>query len=378
MPTADRADRDPLPTPLGLLAELTHRCPLGCLYCSNPLELERREDELDSASWTRVFQEAAALGVLQLHLSGGEPAVRQDLCAITGAARAAGLYTNLITSGIGLSKQRLAELVAIGLDHIQVSFQDCDADLADKVADYRGASARKHAIAAEAVRLGLPLTINAVLHRGNIARMGSLVAMAVALGATRIELAHVQYHGWALRNRAALMPRRDEVLRAAAAIEELRARFYGTIVIDAVMPDYFARYPKACLGGWGRRSLNVTPSGLVLPCHAAQTLPGLEFWSVRNHPLAEIWSDCPAFNLFRGFGWMDNPCSDCPRKAQDFGGCRCQAFALTGNPAATDPVCHLSPAHGLVTDLADGEEPQPLAFRGRTTASAANAHSIQT
>jgi pyrroloquinoline quinone biosynthesis protein E len=359
------ADHAPvgLHRPLGLLAELTHRCPLGCPYCSNPLALDSRHDELDPATWGRVFREAAALGVLQTHLSGGEPGTRRDLTAITALAHDAGLYTNLITSGIGVTAERLAELVQAGLDHVQVSIQDSVASSADHIAGYEGAFDRKLALAREAVRLGLPLTVNAVIHRRNIDRLGDMVELAIRLDAKRVEIAHVQYYGWALANRAMLMPTRGQVERAAGVVEELRARHHGRIVIDAVVPDYYARYPKPCMGGWGRRSLNVTPAGKVLPCHAAESIPGLEFWSVRAHPLAEIWRDSPAFNAFRGAAWMKQPCASCPRRDQDFGGCRCQAFALTGDAAATDPVCHLSPGHAQVAALAAIRDDAPYSYR---------------
>jgi pyrroloquinoline quinone biosynthesis protein E len=352
-----------LPAPLGLLAELTHRCPLGCPYCSNPLLLDSREGELDTRTWARVFHEAAALGVLQVHLSGGEPASRRDLVEITAAAHEAGLYCNLITSAVGLNAARLAALAQAGLDHVQISIQDSVPASADRIAGYEGAFVRKRGIAQEVVRLGLPLTVNAVLHRQNIERMTEMVELALSLGASRVELAHVQYYGWALRNREALMPTREQAEHAAALVEELRARHRGRIVIDAVVPDYFARYPKACTGGWGRRSLNVTPAGRVLPCHAAETIPGLEFWNVREHPLAEIWTRSPAFNAFRGTAWMKEPCASCSRRDRDFGGCRCQAFALTGDAAAADPVCHLSPAHATVAALAANTEDGPYTYR---------------
>ncbi|RAI41293.1 pyrroloquinoline quinone biosynthesis protein PqqE [Rhodoplanes roseus] len=351
------------PVPLGLLAELTHRCPLGCPYCSNPLALDARAEELDTATWARVFREAAALGVLQLHLSGGEPAARRDLLEIVAAARAAGLYSNLITSAVGLDGKRLAGLAEAGLDHVQISVQDSDAAAADHVAHRPGAFARKAALARDTVALGLPLTINCVVHRGNIARIPEMVAMAAALGAGRVEIAHVQYHGWALANRAALMPRRDQVETAEQQVAALRERHRGGLVIEAVMPDYFSGVPKPCLGGWGRRSLNVTPTGLVLPCHAAQTLPGLAFWSVRDRPLAEIWRASPAFSAFRGTGWMREPCTSCPRRERDFGGCRCQAFALTGDARATDPACALSADHGRVAALAGVGADGPYRFR---------------
>ena len=352
-----------LNAPLGLLAELTHRCPLGCPYCSNPLALDRREDELDTATWARVFREAAGLGVLQVHLSGGEPGARRDLVEIAASAREAGLYTNLITSGVGITTRTMRDLWEAGLDHVQVSIQDSDAVSADHIAGYQGAFQRKHALAAEAVRLGLMLTINLVVHRANIERIGAMVELALALKASRIEIAHVQYYGWALKNRAALMPAREQVERAVAQVEELRRRYQGRIVIDAVVPDYHARFPKPCVGGWGRRSLNVTPSGKVLPCHAAETIPDLEFWNVRDHPLSDIWERSPAFNAFRGTDYLPEPCATCERREIDFGGCRCQAFALTGDARATDPVCTLSPSHGLVAELAGVQDSGPYVYR---------------
>ncbi len=352
-----------LPRPLGLLAELTHRCPLGCPYCSNPLALDRRADELDAATWARVFREAAALGVLQLHLSGGEPAARRDLVEIMAAAHGAGLYTNLITSGVGLTAKTLGALADAGLDHVQVSIQDSEEKSADHIAGYEGAFARKRALAAEVTALKIPLTVNAVIHRGNIARVEDLVTLALDMGAARVEIAHVQYYGWALKNRAALMPTREQVDAAVKSVEALRARHHGRIVIDAVVPDYHARFPKPCVGGWGRRSLNVTPSGKVLPCHAAESIPGLEFWSVRAHSLAEIWISSPAFNAFRGTDFLPQPCRSCERREVDFGGCRCQAFALTGDARATDPVCQFSPHHARVGELAAVHEDVAYAYR---------------
>ena len=355
--------QSPLHSPLGLLAELTHRCPLGCPYCSNPLALDTREDELDTATWARVLAEAAALGVLQVHLSGGEPAARRDLVDITAAAHAAGLYTNLITSAVGITDKTLGALADAGLDHVQISIQDSQASSADHIAGYDGAFARKRALASEVVRLKLPLTVNAVMHRANIDRVEDMVELALSLGASRVEIAHVQYYGWGLKNRATLMPTRTQVERAAATVEELRTRHHGRIVIDAVVPDYHARYPKPCVGGWGRRSLNVTPAGKVLPCHAAESISGLAFWNVREHSLADIWASSPAFNAFRGTAWMKEPCASCARREQDFGGCRCQAFALTGDAAAADPVCHLSPNHGKIVELAAVKSDEPYVYR---------------
>jgi len=263
------------PAPLGLLAELTHRCPLGCPYCSNPLALDKRDHELDTATWARVFREAASLGILQVHLSGGEPAARRDLPEIVRAARDAGLYSNLITSAVGLTPQTLSKIADEGLDHVQISIQDSDEISADHIAGYKGASTRKRAIAGEVVKLGLPLTINMVVHRANIERVESMVELALSLAATRVEIAHVQYYGWALKNRAALMPTREQVDKAVRQVESLRAKHRGQIVIDAVVPDCYARYPKPCVGGWGRRSLNITPAGRVLPCMLPKLFPGL-------------------------------------------------------------------------------------------------------
>ena len=357
------AEAGTLPKPLGLLAELTHRCPLGCPYCSNPLALESRDGELDSATWSRVFTEAAGLGVMHVHLSGGEPGARRDLVDIASHAREAGLYTNLITSGVGITTRTMRDLWEAGLDHVQVSIQDADAVSSDHIAGYRGAFQRKHALAAETVRLGLPLTVNLVVHRANIGRIADMVDLALKLKASRIEIAHVQYYGWALKNRAALMPTAEQVARAVTEVEELRRKHHGRIVIDAVVPDYHARFPKPCVGGWGRRSLNVTPSGKVLPCHAAESIPGLEFWNVRDHSLADIWANAPAFNAFRGTDFLPAPCATCERREVDFGGCRCQAFLLTGDARATDPVCHLSPHHGRVSELAAVQEDAAYAYR---------------
>jgi PqqA peptide cyclase len=349
--------------PIGLLAELTHRCPLGCPYCSNPLALDPRQAELDTQTWVRVFDEAAALGVLQVHLSGGEPGARRDLVEITAAAHRSGLYTNLITSAVGVATNTLQRLADAGLDHVQISIQDSEPDSADHIAGYRNAFARKKALAAEVVQMKIPLTVNVVVHRANIDRIREMVELARALDASRVEIAHVQYYGWALRNRAALMPSAKQVERAVEAVKELRDRHHGDIVIDAVLPDYYAQFPKPCVGGWGRRSLNVTPAGKVLPCHAAESIPGLEFWSVREHSLTDIWVNSPAFNAFRGMDWMREPCRGCARRDIDFGGCRCQAFAIAGDARAADPVCHLSPRHDQVVALAAVQHDVPYSYR---------------
>ena len=329
--------------PIAMLAELTHRCPLSCPYCSNPLELARKETELDTATWVRVFREAADLGVLQLHLSGGEPASRRDLVELTRAARDAGLYTNLITSGLGLTERRLTELDAAGLDHIQLSLQGTDTAMADEIGGLKGSFQRKMAVADLIGAIGFPLTLNFVMHRRNVHQLPRALEMAEEMGARRIEVATVQFHGWAERNRGALIPSREQAKEANAVVAEARTRLKGRLVIDYVPADYHADYPKPCMGGWGSTGLNVTPDGTVLPCHAAETIKSLTFQKVTEASLSDIWYDGPAFNAYRGTDWMQEPCRSCPRQTVDFGGCRCQAMALAGDPAATDPVCVKSP-----------------------------------
>lgn len=334
--------------PLALLAELTHRCPLRCPYCSNPVELARASAELTTAEWARVFEEAAALGCLQVHLSGGEPTARRDIVEITAAARAAGLYTNLITAGVLLDAALLARLQAAGLDHVQLSVQDAEAAGAERIGGMKGAHARKEAAARLVREAGLPLTLNAVVHRQNLHNLARLVELALALGAARLEVAHVQYYGWALLNRDALLPTREQLDAATAVVEAARAAHRGRLVIDYVVPDYHASRPKACMGGWGNRFLAVSPAGRVLPCHAADSITGMEFPNVRETALREAWENSEAFNRFRGTAWMAEPCRGCAHAERDWGGCRCQAFALTGDAANTDPACALSRHHGLL------------------------------
>lgn len=341
--------------PAGMLAELTHRCPLACPYCSNPLELERAAQELDTATWKRVFDEAAKLGVLHVHLSGGEPLSRRDIVELIEHCAKAGLYTNLITSGVGMTRKVFDGLFAAGLDHIQLSIQDAEAVSADHIGGYAGGFAKKQEVAAWVVESGMPLTVNAVIHRANAARAGAMVDFAVELGARRVEIAHTQYYGWGLKNRANLMPTRAQTEAAYAEVEARREALKGTIVIDHVVPDYHARYPKACMNGWGKQTLNVTPSGKVLPCHAAETIPNLEFWNVREHSLGQAWANSPGMNAYRGTDWMREPCKSCERREIDLGGCRCQALALTGDASATDPSCHLSPHHAMIGDIAARE-----------------------
>ena len=334
--------------PLAILAEVTHRCPLRCPYCSNPLELTRASGELTTAEWGDVFAQAAELGCLQAHLSGGEPTARRDIVEITAAARDAGLYTNLITAGVLLDAHLLARLKAAGLDHVQLSIQDAEAEGAERIGGMKGAHARKQ-VAARLVReAGLPLTLNAVVHRQNLHNLPAMIDLAIAWDAARLEVAHVQYYGWALENRTTLLPTRAQLDEATRIVEAARLRHKGRLVIDYVVPDYYAARPKPCMGGWGNRFLAVSPAGNVLPCHAAESITGMVFPNIRSTSLRAAWEDSEAFNRFRGTGWMSKPCQGCEHAERDFGGCRCQAFALIGDAAATDPACALSPHHTVL------------------------------
>ncbi len=346
--------------PIGLLAELTHRCPLQCAYCSNPINLDRKTAELTTEEWKRVFTQANDLGVLQLHLSGGEPAARNDLEDIVAHCAKLELYTNLITSGVLLNDDRLKALSDAGLDHVQLSLQDVDQLNADHIAGFKGGHAKKMALGTAVVKLGLPLTVNAVIHRHNIDSVESMVRLAIDMGARRVEIAHVQYYGWALKNRSHLMPTREQAVASDQQIKALRNDLRGQIVIDNVIPDYFARVPKPCMGGWGSRVLNVAPSGKVLPCHAAETIRGLEFWSVKDRSLSDVWLHSPAFNAYRGDDWMEGPCITCDKKSTCKAGCRCQALALAGNAAAADPVCELSPFHAGLDGIANAMSTAPM------------------
>lgn len=341
--------------PMAVLAELTHRCPLQCPYCSNPVELERSKVELTTEEWKRVMTEMADLGVLQIHFSGGEPTSRRDLVELVQHATDVGLYSNLITSAVLLTRDRLEALRYAGLSHVQISVQGSEAELADRVGGHKGGHSKKLQVAAWTRELGLPLTINAVMHRQNLHQLSSIIDMAVALGADRLEVANVQYYGWALKNRAALMPTEEQVDETTRIVDEAQERLHGILAIDYVIPDYYALRPKKCMGGWGQQFFNISPSGKVLPCHAAESITGLEFDSVRDHPLSWIWDHSHALNLYRGTDWMPEPCKSCSFKEEDFGGCRCQAFALTGDSSATDPACALSPMHEQIFRIAQTE-----------------------
>jgi pyrroloquinoline quinone biosynthesis protein E len=333
--------------PLALIAEVTHRCPLHCVYCSNPMQLAGTQSELSTAEWTSVFQQAGKLGMLHAHFTGGEPLARNDLTELITAARGAGLYTNLITSGIGLNEQRLKSLVDAGLDHIQISFQDSREEAANWIA---GAKAHAHKIelSGEIRKHKIAFTVNLVVHRQNLDHLEEMIAFIEQLNPERMEIAHTQYYGWALANRAALMPTRAQLEKAVAIITDAEKRLAGRIRIDSVVPDYYATYPKACMGGWGRRLMLINPSGKVLPCHAAEVLPGLSFENVREKTLSWIWQESSSFQRFRGEDWMPEPCRSCDRRTEDFGGCRCQAFLLTGDAMVTDPACSLAPVHSIV------------------------------
>ena len=334
--------------PFGLLAELTYRCPLACAYCSNPLELAAYDDELDTATWQRVLGEAARMGVLQCHLSGGEPLLRRDLAELVATATELGMYTNLVTSAIGFSRSRAQVLREAGLAHVQISVQADEPVTADRIAGIPSFE-RKLAAARIAKELDWPLTVNVVLHRQNIDRIGEIIALVEELDADRVELANTQYYGWAWRNRAALLPSREQLARAEDVVRAARARLAGRMEVVHVLPDYYSDYPKPCMGGWAARQMIIAPNGDAMPCLAAHTLP-LPRASVRTGSLSEIWDSAPLFRAFRGTDWMRDPCRSCERRELDFGGCRCQAFQLTGDPARTDPVCHLSPDHELVTE----------------------------
>jgi pyrroloquinoline quinone biosynthesis protein E len=335
--------------PTTLLAELTHRCPLHCPYCSNPLTLARANAELATDEWKRVFTEARSLGVLQLGLSGGEPLVRRDLEEMIGHAHAVGLYSTLVTSGLGLTADRARTLVEAGLEHIQISFQAAERDVAERIAGTTSWDAKLRAAAA--VReLGVAFTVNVVLHRDNLDSVERIIDLAASLGADRLELANTQYYGWALVNRDLLLPTREQLERADAVVERAVERYRGRMQILYVLPDYYQTRPKPCYGGWGNVYIVITPTGLALPCHAADSIPGVAFDSVRDRSLVDIWEQSPGFAAFRGDEWMRDPCRSCPVKQETFGGCRCQAFALTGDARNADPVCSLSPYHAIVDE----------------------------
>jgi pyrroloquinoline quinone biosynthesis protein E len=345
--------------PLWLLAELTYRCPLQCPYCSNPVDFARYKDELDTDSWLRVLREARKMGAAQLGFSGGEPLVRTDLEVLIAEARKLGYYTNLITSGVGMDEARIAAFKEAGLDHIQISFQASD----EALNNYLGGTEsfqHKYEMARLVKKYDYPMVLNIVLHRQNIDQIEDILRMTIDLEADYVELASTQYYGWSKLNEAALLPTRDQLKRAEAIAHEYQARMAGRMKIIYVVPDYYENRPKACMNGWGSIFLTIAPDGSALPCHAARQLPGFDFPNVRDHSVAWIWNDSPAFNAYRGDDWMREPCRTCPEKGKDFGGCRCQAFMLTGDARNADPVCDKSPHHGTLVAAVDTITAQPL------------------
>lgn len=358
-----------IPHPLWLLAEVTHSCPLQCPYCSNPLELVPKKDELDTEGWLKVLHQARKMGAAQLGFSGGEPLVRKDLEDLIAEARKLGYYSNLITSGVGMDAARVEKFRELGLDHIQVSFQADDATLNDYLA---GTNAFQHKLdMARAVKAsGYPMVLCFVIHRQNMHRVAQMLDLAVELQADYVELATTQFEGWALANRAHLLPTLEQVREAERVANVYQDKLKGKMKIYYVVPDYYENRPKACVAGWGRVFLAVAPDGLVLPCHSARSLPGLELHNVRDHDLAWIWYESSAFNYFRGEAWMKDPCRTCDEREKDFGGCHCQAFKLTGDPTNSDPTCAKSPHHHLIEQAIDTSKlnptsTQPIMFRKR-------------
>jgi pyrroloquinoline quinone biosynthesis protein E len=353
--------------PRWLLAELTYRCPLHCVFCYNPLDYTAFGPELSTAEWLRVLREGRALGAVQLGLSGGEPLVRDDLESLIAEARQLGYYSNLITSGVGLTEARIGAFKKAGLDHIQLSFQDSTRELNDFLSSTRTFEL-KSKIAKLIKAHEYPMVLNVVIHRLNVDHVGQILEMAEAIGADYVELANTQYYGWAHLNRERLLPTREQLARAEEVTNRFRQKVGGKMRIFFVVPDYFENRPKACMNGWGSVFLTIAPDGVALPCHAARMLPGLGFPNVRDSSLEAIWYESEGFNRYRGYGWMKEPCLSCPEKVKDFGGCRCQAYLLTGDPAKADPVCDLSPHHHLVTDAVMAArtvaaEVKPIVFR---------------
>lgn len=348
----------PAGPPLWLLLELTYRCPLHCVFCYNPTDFARTTEELATEDWIRVLREARAMGSVQLGLSGGEPLTRDDLEEIVAEAHRLGFYTNLVTSGVGLNEKRIRALKDAGLDHIQLSFQDSTREMNDFLSSTRTFEL-KSKVAALIKQHGYPMVLNVVLHRMNIDHVGQILDMAERMNADYVELANTQYYGWAWHNREQLLPSRAQVENAERVTAEFRKRVGERIRVYFVVPDYFEKRPKPCMNGLGSIFLTVTPDGTALPCHAARMLPGMQFPNVREAGVEWIWRDSPAFNRFRGDDWMKEPCRSCPEKTKDFGGCRCQAYLMTGDPTNADPVCEFSPHHHLVTEaVARAEQPR--------------------
>ena len=336
--------------PLWLLAELTYRCPLHCVFCYNPVQLKQASSELTTAEWVEVMRQARQLGAAQLGFSGGEPLVRDDLEELVQEAHRLGYYTNLITSGVGLTPARAQRLKDAGLDHVQLSFQDSTRELNDFLSHTKTFELKKK-VAQTIKAHDWPMVMNCVLHRHNLPNVGQIIEMALDLGAEYLELANVQYYGWAWVNRDHLMPTRAQLQEAEAVVQGWRERIGKQCRLLFVVPDYFEERPKACMNGWGSVFLSIAPDGLAMPCHNARDLPGLQLPNVREHAIADIWQRSNAFNAYRGQDWMQEPCRSCDERYKDFGGCRCQAFMVTGDAAATDPVCSKSPQHEKIVEF---------------------------
>ncbi|MDR2876416.1 MAG: pyrroloquinoline quinone biosynthesis protein PqqE [Methylobacillus sp.] len=354
--------------PLWLLAEITYRCPLHCAFCYNPTDYDTHtQNELDTGQWLQVLRDARKMGALQLGISGGEPLLRDDIEEIVVEARKLGYYSNLITSGVGLTEKRIRAFKEGGLDHIQLSMHDITEEINNFITDTRTFEL-KQKVAAMIKDHGYPMVLNVVIHRYNIGHIGEILEMAEALGADFVELANTQYYGWSLINRSQLMPTREQLEYAEKVTNEFRAKVGNRMKIFFVVPDYFSERPKKCMNGWGEVFMIVTANGDVLPCHSARMLPGITFPNVREHGLEWAWKESPAFNRYRGDAWMKEPCRACPDKEKDLGGCRCQAFLLSGDAENADPVCSLSPHHHLIEEaLQDAQNPQlqtqPIIFR---------------
>jgi len=342
--------------PTTLLAELTHRCPLHCPYCSNPIDLARSQSELSTDDWKRVFSQARELGALQLGLSGGEPLIRRDLEELVAHARTLGFYQTLVTSALGLTHERAVRLKDSGLEHVQISIQDSDKEIAEEIAGTRSWDAKLQA-AGWVKELDFAFSVNVVLHRANLDHLAEIIDMAAALGADRVELANTQYYGWAVLNRESLMPSRAQIERSEAIVDRAVEKYRGKMQIIYVLPDYYSEFPKPCQGGWGNFYLVVAPDGRTMPCHAASQITTLSFDNVRDQSVRWIWEESSAFRAFRGDEWMKEPCRSCPRKHIDFGGCRCQAFALTGDATRADPVCTLTSDRAIIDAMLDGDPP---------------------
>jgi pyrroloquinoline quinone biosynthesis protein E len=370
-PVSANGNANGIGPPLWLLAELTYRCPLHCVFCYNPVDFAKQEDELSTADWLRVLREAREIGAVQCGFSGGEPLQRNDLEILVAEAHRLGYYTNLITSGIGLSEQRIEWLKEAGLDHIQLSFQDSTREVNDFLSSTRTFDLKRKAAALIKAH-GYSMVMNCVIHRLNIDHIDRIIALAVELEADYLELANTQFYSWAHLNRDQLLPTREQLVHAEAVTNRWREKLGSKMKLFFVVPDYYETRPKKCMNGWGNVFMTIAPDGVALPCHTARMLPSLAFPSVREHNIRDIWYSSEGFNRYRGTGWMKEPCKTCPEREKDLGGCRCQAFMLAQDPAAADPVCDKSPRHAeLVATVDRLQTPRdeasaiPLVFRGR-------------